>query len=125
MYYFALISVTPFSEQVSFTRGNYSVREDEGVLTVCVERSGDSDSHVVVLIATHPSEGTATGKYITHHMSTKKSLRAIFLLSAVSCKLDISCQLTSFRILGLLLDIMQVYILFWFNCILCIISKLF
>ena len=54
----------PISEQapnVSFTRGIYSVREDEEVLTVSVERSGDSDSHVMVLIATHPSEGTATG----------------------------------------------------------------
>ena len=40
------------------------MREDEEVLTVSVEGSGDSDSHVVVLIATHPSEGTATGEGI-------------------------------------------------------------
>ena len=42
----------------------YSVKEDENVLTVSVERSGDSDSHVMVLIATHPSEGTAKGENI-------------------------------------------------------------
>jgi hypothetical protein len=40
----------------------YLVREDEEVLTVSVERSGDSDSHVMVHIATHPSEGTATAE---------------------------------------------------------------
>ena len=63
-YYPKNYGITPFSEQtpsVSFTRGMYSVREDEEVLTVTVERSGDSDSHVMVHIATHPSEGTATG----------------------------------------------------------------
>ena len=47
---------------MSFTQGMYLVREDEEVLTVSVERSGDSDSHVMVHIATHPSEGTATGQ---------------------------------------------------------------
>ena len=51
---------------MSFTHGNYSVREDEGVLTVSVRRSGDSNLYVLVLIATHPSEGTATGKHIHH-----------------------------------------------------------
>jgi hypothetical protein len=40
----------------------YLVREDEEVLTVSVERSGDSDSHVMVHIATHPTEGTATAE---------------------------------------------------------------
>ena len=51
---------------MSFTQGMYSVREDEEVLTVTVERSGDSDSHVTVRIATHPSEGTATGQCIVY-----------------------------------------------------------
>ena len=46
---------------MTFAQGMYSVREDEEALTVSVERSGDSDSHVMVHIATHPSEGTATG----------------------------------------------------------------
>ena len=46
---------------MTFARGMYSVWEDEQVLTVSVERSGDTESHVVVLIATHPTEGTATG----------------------------------------------------------------
>ena len=46
---------------MSFTQAMYLVREDGEVLTVSVERSGDSDSHVMVRIATHPSEGTATG----------------------------------------------------------------
>ena len=62
MYIMAIIS-----EQtciMSFSRGNYPIMEDEKVVTVSVKRSGCSDSHVVVLIATHPSEGTATGKYI-------------------------------------------------------------
>ena len=44
---------------MSFTQGIYSARENEGVVKVCVERTGDSDSSVVVHI--HPSEGTATG----------------------------------------------------------------
>ena len=51
---------------MSFTQAMYSVREDEEVLTVTVERSGDSDSHVMVLIATHPSEGTATGQCVVY-----------------------------------------------------------
>ena len=55
---------------MSFTQAMYSVREDEEVLTVSVERSGDSDSHVMVHIAaTHPSEGTATGPSIVCHDS--------------------------------------------------------
>ena len=62
-------SYYPISERapnVSFTQGMYLVREDEEELTVTVERSGDSDSHVMVLIATHPSEGTATGQCIVY-----------------------------------------------------------
>ena len=47
---------------VSFTQERYSVREDEGVLTVSVERSGTTEGHVLVLIATRPTEGTATGE---------------------------------------------------------------
>ena len=47
-----------------FTQAKYSVREDEEVLTVSIEKPGDRDLHVMVLIATHPSEGTATGKYV-------------------------------------------------------------
>ena len=39
----------------------YSVREDEGILTVTVERYDDTEGHIVVLIATHPTEGTANG----------------------------------------------------------------
>ena len=58
---------------MSFTQGNYSVREDEGVLNVCVRRSGDSDSHVVVLIATHPSKGTATGKHYVHNVKDDRA----------------------------------------------------
>ena len=57
-----------FSDQipnVTFTQDTYSIGEDDKVLTVSVERSGDSDSHVVVNITTHPSEGTATGQYIS------------------------------------------------------------
>ena len=48
---------------MSFSHENYSVMEDEKVVTVSVKKSGCSNSHVVVLIATHPSEGTAIGKY--------------------------------------------------------------
>ena len=58
-----------FSEQVvsyvSFTQAMYSAREDEEVLTVSVERSGDIYSHFIVVVATHPSEGTANGKNST------------------------------------------------------------
>ena len=48
---------------MSFIQENYLVREDEGVLTVLVERFGDSNSHVVVHVATNHSESTATGKH--------------------------------------------------------------
>ena len=47
---------------VSFTQERYSVREDEGVLTVSVERSGTIEGRVLVLIATCHTEGTATGE---------------------------------------------------------------
>ena len=49
-------------QNVTFTQGMYSVREDEEILTVSVEKFGDKDFNAVVLIATHPSEGTATGE---------------------------------------------------------------
>ena len=58
------VSYSDQALNVSFTQGNYSVRENEEVLTVSVEGSGGNGSHVVVLIATHPSEGTATGEGI-------------------------------------------------------------
>ena len=48
---------------MSFSQENYSVTENEKVLTVSVKRYVGSDAHVV-LIATHPSEGTAKGKGI-------------------------------------------------------------
>ena len=60
-----------FSEQLanmSFTHGNYSVKEDEGVLTVYLRRSGECNSHVVVHIATYHSKGTATGKQHVHNI---------------------------------------------------------
>ena len=37
--------------------------EDEGILTVTVERYGDTEGHIVALIATSPTEGTANGKF--------------------------------------------------------------
>ena len=48
---------------MSFSQGNYSVTENEGILTVSVKRYVGSDAHVV-LIATHPSKGTAKGEGI-------------------------------------------------------------
>ena len=58
---------------ISFSQGNYSATEDEKVVTVSVTRSGCSDSYIVVLLATHSSEGTATGEYILyssiHHIN--------------------------------------------------------
>ena len=67
-------SISEQAPNVSFTQGMCSVREDEEVLTVSVERSGDSDSHVMVLIATHPSEGTATGQCIVYNYYYNNSL---------------------------------------------------
>ena len=46
---------------VSFSQATYSVRDDEGTLTVTVERFSDPESYIGVLIATHPTDGTATG----------------------------------------------------------------
>ena len=51
------ISVTT----VSFSQEAYSIGENEQILTVSVVRSGDTESFVVVLVASHPDEGTATG----------------------------------------------------------------
>ena len=51
-----------FCTDITFRQQTYSVREDEGILTVTVERYGDTEGHIVALIATHPTEGTANGK---------------------------------------------------------------
>ena len=64
---------------MTFAQGMYSVREDEEVLTVSVERSGDSDSHIMVLIATHPSEGTATGTLQNNLKSCCGHLSCMFI----------------------------------------------
>ena len=48
---------------VSFSQEVYSVGENEQTLTVSVLRSGQIDSFVVVLVANHPYEGTATGRF--------------------------------------------------------------
>ena len=45
---------------VGFSKEVYSVPENES-LRVSVYRSGDTESHIVVLIASHPNDGTATG----------------------------------------------------------------
>ena len=47
---------------ISFSQEAYSVPENRKLLKVSVQRSGDTESHVVVLIASHPYDGTATGK---------------------------------------------------------------
>ena len=39
------------------------MREDEGILTVSVERYGNTEGHIVAIIATHPTEGTANGNF--------------------------------------------------------------
>ena len=47
---------------MSFSKGNYSVKENASILTISVKKYVGSDAHV--LIATHPSEGTAKGEGI-------------------------------------------------------------
>ena len=47
---------------ISFSQEAYSVPEERESLSVSVHRFGDTGSHVVVLIANHPYDGTATGK---------------------------------------------------------------
>ena len=51
---------------VSFSQEKYSVGENEQTLTVSVLRSGQIDSFVVVLVANHPYEGTATGTFCVY-----------------------------------------------------------
>ena len=41
----------------------YLVREDEGILTVTVERYGDIKGHIVAVIDTHSTKGTANGEF--------------------------------------------------------------
>lgn len=48
---------------VSFTQDTVSVGEGDGILTLSVERFGDTESHIVVLVATVPSKSTATGMH--------------------------------------------------------------
>lgn len=50
---------------VSFSQATYSIGENAQTLTVSVVRSGDTELYGVVLVANHPYEGTATGKFCT------------------------------------------------------------
>ena len=56
-----LINKCLFYTGVTFMDQTYSVREDQGILTVTIERYGDTEGQIVALIATHPTEGTADG----------------------------------------------------------------
>ena len=61
--YLSILLSYIFCTGVTFSQQTYSVREDEGILTVTVERYGDTEGHIVALIATHPTEGTANGNF--------------------------------------------------------------
>ena len=55
------VTVELESKNIKFKQETYSVEEDKGQLTVSVERSRNIDESTVVLIATHPTKGTAIG----------------------------------------------------------------
>ena len=46
---------------VSFSQESYDVGENENTVNVSVVRSGDTESQIVVLIASDPIESSATG----------------------------------------------------------------
>ena len=48
---------------VSFSQEEYTVREGEQRVTVSIVRSRNTTSNVVIMIASRPSEGSATGTY--------------------------------------------------------------
>ena len=59
---------------ISFSQEAYSVQENKKSLRVSVQRSGDTESHVVVLIASDPYDGMATGKSFQLAKSTMLSV---------------------------------------------------
>ena len=63
MKYPSILSSDIFSTGVTFRQQTYSVRVDEGILTVTVERYSDTEGHIVAVIDTHPTEGTANGNF--------------------------------------------------------------
>jgi hypothetical protein len=58
--YPGVLETAPDQFDVTFAYGAYSVREDEGPLTVSVVKHANTRSATMILIATHPTDGTAT-----------------------------------------------------------------
>ena len=47
--------------RISFSQSEFMVKENEEVIRVELVRSGDTSMEVIVLIASHPYEGSAAG----------------------------------------------------------------
>ena len=80
---------------ISFSQATYSVEENEQILVVSIVRSGDTESFVIVLVANHPYEGTATGKCFIHCGSISFLISSFPSLSH-SLTLSLSSEWTSF-----------------------------
>ena len=48
---------------ISFSQSSFDVVENETVIVIDLVRSGDTTSEVVVLIGSHPHQGSATGLF--------------------------------------------------------------
>ena len=55
------ITVSLIVATISFSKSNYKVIENEGVVKINLLRSGNTSTEAVVLIGTHPYRGSATG----------------------------------------------------------------
>ena len=49
--------------RVSFSQSSFKVVENEAAIVIDLVRSGDTTSEVVVLIGSHPHQGTAIGLF--------------------------------------------------------------
>ena len=56
---------------ISFSQSSFDVVENETVIVVDLVRSGDTTSEVVVLIGSHPHQGSAIGLFIVSDVNVE------------------------------------------------------
>ena len=54
---------------ISFSQSSFDVVENEAVIVIGLVRSGDTTSEVVVLIGSHPYQGSAIGVFGFLHVN--------------------------------------------------------
>ena len=56
---------------ISFSQSSFDVVENEAVIVIGLVRSGDTKSEVVVLIGSHPYQGSAIGLFSLSHVNVE------------------------------------------------------